>query len=50
MDEEAARGGPVRDDALGADAEASVGVLLIGGDPASRIATPAELGKCVVEF
>ena len=49
MDEEAARRWPVRDDALGADAEPGVRVLLVRGDPAAGVAAPAELRERLVE-
>ena len=49
VDEEAARRGSVGNDALGADAESCVGELLVGGDPAARVAPPAEFGECLVE-
>ena len=49
VDEEAARRRPVRDDALGPNAEPGVRVLLVGRDPAPRVATPPELGERLVE-
>ena len=49
VDEEAARRGSVGDDAPCADAESCVGELLVGGDPAARVALPAEFGECLVE-
>ena len=49
MDEEAARCRSVSDDALGAHAEPGMRVLLVGRDPAARVAAPAELGKGMVE-
>jgi hypothetical protein len=45
MDEKAMR--LMGDDAIGADAEAIVGVLLVGCDPAARVGPPAELGERV---
>ena len=50
VDEEAAGCVAVADDAVCADAERVVRECLIGCAPAVRVALPAELGECLVEY
>lgn len=49
MDQKTARSWPVRDDAVGSNAEHAVRHLLVGCDPAVRVPPPPELGKHTLE-
>ena len=49
MDEETTRRGPVGHHPLGANAQAGVRVILVGGHPPPGVAAPAELGKGFVK-
>src|SRR5262249_38910216 len=49
VDKEAARRRAMSDDALGTHAKSGVRGLLVGSDPAVRVARPGELGEGLVE-